>query len=337
MRPGLTGFAAAALAAGLLAAGPATAHPQAGGRAAASAPVPAGAAADRPGAAPTPPRGGFAGVPGLAGMTMGAAAPAGMTEHHLWVDGRDRWYLLHVPAGGRSGPRPVLVILHGRGMAPAAMATMSGFGRAAPAAVLVYPAGVSGSWNAGACCGPARVMGVDDVRFLKAVIARVVATVPHADRRAVYVVGYSNGGRLAYRMACEAPASVAGVAAVEAAPVAPCPLGHGPVPLLVVGSTGDPLVRLGPGRPPQVINGFAVPALADVVAEWRGIDGCGPTPVVRSAGSLASVFWSRCSGGARVGFDVYSANGHSWPRGRPGTPAADQEISAFFGVGPASA
>jgi len=79
-------------------------------------------------------------------------------------------------------------------------------------AELVYPAGYEQSWNAGGCCGGAAAAKVDDVAFLKALAAQVDPGHAHP----IYVVGYSNGGRLAYRMACSAPGVFDATAVVKA-------------------------------------------------------------------------------------------------------------------------
>jgi pimeloyl-ACP methyl ester carboxylesterase len=72
----------------------------------------------------------------------------------------------------------------------------------------------------------------------------------------VDLVGYSNGGKLAYDVVCRRPSLVAAVAVVAAVPVAPCPAGA-PVSLLQVARTADPQVRYD-GAPGATVNGFAL-------------------------------------------------------------------------------
>lgn len=70
-------------------------------------------------------------------------------------------------------------------------------------ATLVYPSGLGPrpSWNAGACCGSAARSSIDDVGYL----ARQITNLTVAGASRVVLVGYSNGGMLAYRFACERP------------------------------------------------------------------------------------------------------------------------------------
>lgn len=81
------------------------------------------------------------------------------------------------------------------------------------AATVVYPTGLGErpSWNAGGCCGSAARSDIDDVGFLARLLTRLRAD--GADT--VALVGYSNGGMLAYRVACERPELVDAVAVVN--------------------------------------------------------------------------------------------------------------------------
>ena len=242
----------------------------------------------------------------------------------LTLSGQVRRYLVGQPTIVTRSALPVLVVLHGRTMTPEQMSQITGFQKVVGPAILVYPAGIGQSWNAGACCLPARRFGVDDVAFITAVTDQVIATVPHADGRRVFLAGYSNGGRMAYRVACTGTQLFAGVAVIEAAPAGPCPTPRRALPFLAVASTADPLIRLDGGRPPLVINGYREPTVTDLVAEWRRVDNCAPAATTRQAGTLRVTAWNDCPAGARVGLDVYQGNRHAWPRG------AAQQIWSFF-------
>ena len=57
------------------------------------------------------------------------------------------------------------------------------------------------SWNAIGCCGAAAKANVNDVAFLEALVPKV----DPGRTRPIYFVGYSNGGRMAYRLDCTDP------------------------------------------------------------------------------------------------------------------------------------
>jgi polyhydroxybutyrate depolymerase len=251
------------------------------------------------------------------------------TTRHLVVGGLTREYHVTRPIG-RHGPLPVIVVLHGRGMTPATMQAVSGFQAAAGPAILVYPAGYELSWNAGSCCGAAHLARVDDETFLRTVVHHVLDDEPAADAHAVVLVGYSNGGRMALRMACTDPALFAAVVTVEATPVSPCPRLATPVSMLLIGSSGDPSLSIRSPQPPRTVGGLPQPYLDDVAATWAALDGCRPVSVTHTTTTLDARRWGTCSGGSTVQEDVYTGGSHAWPSGDTATPSAQAAAIAFF-------
>jgi poly(3-hydroxybutyrate) depolymerase len=81
-------------------------------------------------------------------------------------------------------------------------------------ATVVYPTGLGArpSWNAGGCCGSAARSGIEDVGYL----SRVIGSLQAEGARRIVLVGYSNGGMLAYRMACERPDLAHEIAVINA-------------------------------------------------------------------------------------------------------------------------
>ncbi len=247
----------------------------------------------------------------------------------LQVGSLSRSYLLMrvIPQPGVK--LPVLVVLAGRGMTPTVMARRSGFPAVTGPAIIVYPAGYGYSWNAGACCGVAQQAGVDDVAFLNAVVHQVLASQPDAAANQVYVIGYSNGGRMAYRLACADPGTFAGMAAVEAVPVSACSQ-LAPLPVDIVASSGDPLLSIDPTTPPKVIRGYVEPRVSDVVGKWRALDGCNGMPTVSVTGRAMSQTWDRCRGAGRLQYTLYAGGSHVWPMGGRSTPAAERLVWTFL-------
>jgi polyhydroxybutyrate depolymerase len=252
------------------------------------------------------------------------------TQHVLRVGSLERAYLLAQPVGRVRGERlPVVVLLHGRNMTAAGIARTSGL-LGGERAVVVLPAGYRRSWNAGGCCGAAAAAHVDDVTFLTRLVGQVLADTPDADRGRVFLAGLSNGGRLAYRMACRRPALFSAVAVVEAVPVESCPAVAAPVPLIVVSSTGDPLLRQTASAPRHVIDGVPQPSVDGTLAVWRSLDHCGPAAPDERVGVLVARRWVACGKGVTVELDRYAGGSHSWPRGGGLTPPAQERIWSFF-------
>ncbi len=126
------------------------------------------------------------------------------------ADGRVRSYLVSDLSNGE--PAPLLFVLHGFGGNAQAMGGFTDIENSLDAydldAVVVYPNGTGAeqglpqSWNAGTCCPFASLNLVDDVAFFEELIASLISQYD-IDTDRVWVVGHSNGGMMAYRLACE--------------------------------------------------------------------------------------------------------------------------------------
>ncbi|MGH9097021.1 MAG: alpha/beta hydrolase family esterase, partial [Acidimicrobiales bacterium] len=270
------------------------------------------------------------GLPGT-GPSVGVPVPSGWNSTVQQVQSgvllRD--YVVVRPTAADPGPLPVLIVLHGHGMTPAGVARVSAFLPIVGRAVMVYPAGFGQSWNAGGCCGLARAAGVDDVAFLSTVVHDVLASVPGTSAQSVYLAGFSNGGRMAYRMACADPALFAGVAAVEAVPVPACTPPR-PVSITIVAYQDDPYVSVSAQQPTQVVHGMDEPRVDAVVAEWRAADRCVGTPTVKQVGTALISLSANCQNQTRVQYALYAGGSHRWPQGDPGTPSASRLIWSFL-------
>jgi polyhydroxybutyrate depolymerase len=213
------------------------------------------------------------------GALQSALAPGAVAAAHP----ADRRYLMHAPKGwDQVGPVPLVVSLHGYG-APsgAANAHMLGLDAFADERgfVLVYPDGRPDSqgrrfWTATDACCDFDHAGDDDVAYVSWLIDDVAAKVS-VDRARVYVVGYSNGGFLAHRLACEIAPRIAGIVSIGGAawkdPSRCTP--SEPVNVLEIHGEADEVVRFGGGRLFD-LPGAEYPGVRDTVAMWASKDGC---------------------------------------------------------------
>jgi polyhydroxybutyrate depolymerase len=134
-------------------------------------------------------------------------------------------FLVYVPSS-YDGSRavPVVLFFHGGGgnarqgedtVHLRATAERHGF-------ILVEPEGYDGSglglrtWNAGACCSAAVRDGVDHVGAVRAILDSV-ASEWRIDSARVFATGHSNGGMMAYRLACELSDRITAIAPNSAA------------------------------------------------------------------------------------------------------------------------
>lgn len=118
-----------------------------------------------------------------------------------------------------AGPHTLLLALHGWRLSSDWMETTTGLDAGLVRGYdLAYLNGVGASWNAGRCCGDAVTLGVDEETYVEQVISEVRTVDPSISR--VVAAGFSNGGMLAWRLACDR--IVAAAVVVAGALVSPC-------------------------------------------------------------------------------------------------------------------
>ncbi|HSK32259.1 MAG TPA: alpha/beta fold hydrolase [Propionicimonas sp.] len=210
--------------------------------------------------------------------TVGPASPAVARSTTTTIEVGDRPVLLHVPASRPVGvPAALVVVLHGyTGEAEGAveffglrqLADQRGF-------LVAAPQGTTDSegktfWNASNACCNFGGSTVDDSGYLSRVIATAVST-QGVDPARVYVVGHSNGGFMAHRLACEHADQVSAIASLAGAldAEADCTPAR-PVSVVQIHGTADDTIRYGGGA----IEGRPYTSAAGTVGLWRRADGC---------------------------------------------------------------
>jgi polyhydroxybutyrate depolymerase len=214
------------------------------------------------------------------------------------------------------------VLLHGGGGTGTGVSRQGDWDRVAAREgfVTLAPDGTSRAWNAGSCCGPPERDGVDDEGFVLAAIGRVTAE-HDIDPARVYATGLSNGGMMAYRLACRAPEVFAAIAPVGCSSVwAPGP--RASVSLLHIHGLRDEFVPFEGGHPHRSLQ-LHPPSyrpVVDVVAEFVAVNGCPPEATVRTAGegerAVVTTTWAPGPFGAAVELVTIPEGMHSWPGGR---------------------
>jgi poly(3-hydroxybutyrate) depolymerase/peptidoglycan/LPS O-acetylase OafA/YrhL len=189
-------------------------------------------------------------------------------------------------------------------------------------AELVYPLAYRKSWNAIGCCSWAARAAVNDAGFIEALAKKVDPGLT----RPVYLVGYSNGGRLAYTIACTDPLLFNGIAAVKADPMPWCDIVV-PQKILQVAATDDTDVPYVTGEKGHFRE---APAALVQNTDLKTADGCTTRTESSAQGNMTLTTWPDCLDGATVTFAVYTAGVHSYPRPPVSYPAASQVIWAWI-------
>jgi len=147
---------------------------------------------------------------------------------------------------------PVVMLLHGYGATGLVQGAYFGIPRLARELgfIAIIPDGTADSdgnqfWNATDVCCTLDPSAPDDVAYLSALIDEALATYA-ADPDRVTLIGHSNGGFMAYRMACDASETIAGLVSLAGATwndPAECGDPAEPVSVLQIHGTADDTIR----------------------------------------------------------------------------------------------
>lgn len=260
----------------------------------------------------------------------------GVDAHYVDVPsavGDDRSVLVVEPdqlaASKDPSPVPLVVVLHGFQSDAEVMAKITALAAEAGQKnfVAAFGVGLDKSWNAELCCGASAAAGTDDVAYLRTMILTVEDQFP-VDRSKVFLLGYSNGGMMAYRMLCESPELVSSFVSVAGTNTSGCRAST-PRPFLQMSGDDDPIVPLA-GSKTQTAPGVGpVPSVLGSVAGLADDFDC-PKPVRQTVGPVTEQRWAPCRDGVPVVLDVVKGAGHGWPTGEPFSTT--QRALQFWGL-----
>jgi polyhydroxybutyrate depolymerase len=261
--------------------------------------------------------------------------PAGSKTYKTTLDikinGFRRTYLVHVPTGyPPQNPLPLVVVIHGAFDTAEGMEKFSGFSELADREgfIVLYPNGMGilgflQHWNAGHCCGKAASDNVDDVGFVAAAIEDVCARLK-IDRSRIYMVGFSNGGMLAYRFAAERSALLAAVAPLAAsiggrlsddAPEWHIPEPKQPLSVITFHGLADDDVPYEGGVSRHRGGTRSYWSVEESVRFWITHNGCNPRAVSTylNNGRIELKSWAVCKNDTEVTLYLIRDWGHVWP------------------------
>jgi polyhydroxybutyrate depolymerase len=275
------------------------------------------------------------GIVGIA-LQLPISAPAAdgpLVPHRIG----NRTYQSFVPA--RNGRLPLVIALHGGGGNGAQLAKSAGLidEAAKEGFVLALPEGSSRfgkleTWNAGGCCAYAMREKIDDVGFIRALIDELERTQP-VDPKRIYVVGMSNGGMMAERVAIELGDRIAGAAVFVGALFGNEPRPVAAVPMLIVNAEKDEQVPIAGGTSTTGIvrrsQGMPYKPSRYAATFWATANRCTTNSTKAETADYVRERWTGCASGADVDFYIVKGAEHGWPGrglGRPGVTRNTGEI-----------
>lgn len=271
----------------------------------------------------------LASPPDLAPACSGRPPEApGTSMRTLRFGNLNRGYLLRVPAGyDASRPTPLVLGFHGFTDSATNFTNGTGLGAAADRRGYLYAApqgsGLLPSWNAGACCGEASGLKVDDTGFIKALLDELARGFC-LDAKRVYVTGFSNGAFFTNRLGCELADRVAAIAPVSGGLVfSPCAPAR-PLPYLTFHGTADTVVGYNGNQ------GLRFPSAQQNLEDWARRNGCtGAATVTFQMGATRCDSYAQCGGGATTTLCTLTGEDHSWPDGKFGIVATPTILDFF--------
>jgi polyhydroxybutyrate depolymerase len=257
-----------------------------------------------------------------------SSAGADVTIGSIVVGRLTRSYLVIAPAAA-PGRLPVLVVLHGSDASAVTEALRDELVTLAQQdqAIIVYPSSYTDdlTWNVdfASCCQAAGSQNIADAAFIQLLVPSLRAAYAPT---AIDLVGFSNGGKLAFDLTCKDSSLFDAVAVVSALPLQACT--GPPVSMLIAIGTADTREPLEDAVSPL----SATVQLEDAVAAWRTRDGCDVTASSAQIGVVTQTTSTSCASATKVSEVSYEGIGHIWPRSNDVGPTASAAtvIWAFF-------
>jgi polyhydroxybutyrate depolymerase len=243
-------------------------------------------------------------------------------EKEIKVGSLNRTFILVLPSNyyDSNTKFPLVIAMHGGGGSAKQMEESYELPQKAESEkyIMVYPDGVQSdgilkarTWNAGICCEYAMEQNIDDVGFLSKMIDEIVENY-RVNSKQVFATGMSNGGMMAYRLACELSGKIAAIAPVACtlATIGDCKPNKA-IPIIHFHSELDKHVPFGGG---VGIRGINYPAVEKGLNTWANLNFCKTKAKVEVDNEkYKKTSWSDCNSNAEINFYLTKDGGHSWP------------------------
>lgn len=250
----------------------------------------------------------------------------------VWNDGEIRSYIVHLPESYSGETElPLVINMHGFGSNAEEQLIYTRFNTQANINnfIVVYPLGLEATipigtgnhWNAGF------ETGVDDIGFINKIID-LMWNEYQIDLSRVYATGMSNGGFMAYTLACELSGRIAAIASVTGAmsvvQEASCE-GDYAVPVLQFHGTADEVV---------LYEGSEFySSIPDLMDFWAIKHGCAtdkteenlPDDRPSDGSTVTKITYSNCED---VVLYRINEGGHTWPDGAIDIGSTNRDINA---------
>jgi polyhydroxybutyrate depolymerase len=238
---------------------------------------------------------------------------AGDSTQTISSGGLERTFLVHLaPSYGRQ-VQPLIISYHGYSGNARLMEGATGFSSLADKEgfIAVYPQGYESppTWYAGnGGLGPTG--SEDDLQFTSDMLDYLEKNYC-VDSQRIYVTGFSLGGGMAYRVACDLSGRITAIGTASGA-YYPLPEGchpNRPIPVLEIHGLADPSAPYD-GNPTMLMS-----PVPNYLNTWFAIDQCDTTTsnVFMQQPDVTGEEWTHCAAGVQVRHYKIVDGMHSWP------------------------
>jgi len=238
----------------------------------------------------------------------------------------NRTFIVYIPAryDGEKAV-PLLIAFHGTPGNGPGMRLSTGLDEIADSEgwLIAYPNGTGGSWAAGCLCLDPDFSGVDDIGFVNQMLGRIRSEY-EVDMERIYSVGFSAGGVMSYRVACDLAETFAAVASVASsmswAQAESCEPSKPVSVFSMIGSDDQAFPWRGSGP----TAGHSMP-IDSTFAFWGRANACEPDPTTDYAPQKDNGLdvrrerFQNCSSGSEVTQYIIEDGTHLWPKTANGT------------------
>jgi len=238
-------------------------------------------------------------------------------------EGQEREHLVFIPDDYTdTNIYPLVIFLHGYGDAPQGAMEYTRFNQVGNTNnfMIVYPSGIP-NWNSGIGDNPtSSTPDVNDVGYIEALIDNLSNSY-RVDLSKIYATGFSNGGFMAYKLACQLSHRIAAVASVSGvmstSTLENCNPSR-PIPVLHIHGTKDIYV---------FIDGLKEwLSVEETILYWTNFNNCDISEMTVLQDSdptddctVEKYSYENCTNNSNVTYYKIIDGGHTWPGSGPVT------------------
>jgi len=245
--------------------------------------------------------------------------PSQIEEHSLDFDGLKRNYMVFLPKNYTSNSHfPLVIYLHSYGWTAEMGMDYTMLNEVANACdfMVAYPSG-DNHWNSGIADNASYpTPDNDDVGFINALIDTLGSDYS-IDPNRIYATGYSNGGFMAYKLACQLSNRIAAIASVGGVLSSTTATNCNPLrtmPVLHIHGVEDGWVPIEGLRSKNWLS------VDETLSYWRDINNCRKTRKTKlediepsDDSTVEKISYTKCNDNSDVIYYKVINGGHTWP------------------------